>query len=126
MPFELRVTPNDRVARVRGWGDENFESTLSAIQGISSDPRLAPGSPLLMDVRELEYLATPPEVSSFASPSSMPALFADRRIAILTRRGTQQGIARAFVTKAAQAQPGSRIEVFVEPDFAERWLREER
>ena len=126
MPFELRVLPNDPVARVRGWGDENFESTLASIHRISADPRLPAKAPLLMDVRELEYLATPPEVTTFASPSAMPPLFAGRRIAILTRRGTQQAIARAFASKAGQAQPGARIEVFVEPHLADSWLRENR
>jgi len=126
MPFELSVAPNDPVARVRGWGDETFESTLASIHRISTDPRLAREAPVLMDVRDLEYLATPPEVTSFASPSAMPPLFADRRVAILTRRGTQQAIARAFASKAAQARPGAQIEVFVEPRLADTWLREIR
>jgi len=126
VPFELSVAPNDPVARVRGWGDENFESTLASIHRISADPRLPRQAPVLMDIRDLEYLATPPEVTSFASPSAMPPLFADRRVAILTRRGTQLAIARAFASKAGQVQPGARIEVFVEPDLAETWLRENR
>ena len=84
MPFELSVIPNDPVARVRGWGDENFESTLASIHRISTDPRLPSKAPLLM------------------------------------------AIARAFASKAGQAQPGARIEVFVEPHLADTWLRENR
>ena len=126
MPFELHVAADDPIARVRGWGDEDFESTMASIHRISADPRLPKKAPVLMDIRDLEYLATPPEVTSFASPTAMPPLFADRRVAILTRRGTQQAIARAFASKAGQAQAGTRIEVFVEPHLADTWLRENR
>ena len=54
----------------------------------------------------------------------MPRLYSGRRVALLTRRGTQQGICRAFATKASQA--GAHVEVFVEPELAEDWLSRER
>jgi hypothetical protein len=123
MPFELHATPGDDVARLRGWGDEDYASTQASMVKISADPRLAPGMPVLFDLRELQYLATPPEVASFAT-DAMPRLYTGRRVALLARRGTQQGICRAFATKAAQA--GARVEVFVEPGLAESWLREGR
>ena len=123
MPFELRVTPGDRLARLRGWGSDDYRSTQESLQRIAADPRLVPGLPLLFDLRELEYLATPPEVASFAS-DEMPALYAGRRVALLARRGTQQGICHAFATKASQA--GATVEVFVEPALAESWLTERR
>jgi hypothetical protein len=123
MPFELRVAPGDRLARLRGWGHHDYASTQDELARISKDPRLSPGVPVLFDLRELEYLATPPEVASFAS-DEMPALYSGRRVALLARRGTQQGICRAFATKASQA--GARVEVFVEPELAETWLEERR
>ncbi len=61
---------------------------------------------MLMDIRDLEYLATPPEVSAFASPDFLPPVFAGRRVAIVCRRGAQFGVARAFA----------------EPDLAMAWL----
>ncbi len=124
MPFELRVNPGDFLARVRGWGREDFASTAEAIRTLGSDPRLAPGIPVMMDVRDLEYIATPPEVSSFASPESLAALFAGRRVAIVTRRGAQFGVARTFAAKAETS--GSEVEIFVEPDLAEAWLAGKR
>jgi hypothetical protein len=123
MPFELRVSPGDRFARLRGWGNDDYRSTQEALSRIAADPRLAPGAPVLFDLRELEYLATPPEVASFAS-DEMPALYAGRRVALLARRGTQQGICRAFATKASQT--GASVEVFAEPELAESWLLERR
>jgi hypothetical protein len=123
MPFELRVSPGDRLARLRGWGSDDYRSTQEALSRIAADPRLLPGAPVLFDLRELEYLATPPEVASFAS-SEMPALYSGRRVALLARRGTQQGICRAFATKASQA--GASVEVFAEPELAETWLLERR
>jgi hypothetical protein len=125
MPFELRVSPDDRIARLRAWGRDDYRSTQESLSRIATDPRLAPGAPVLFDLRELEYLATPPEVSSFASVE-MPALYAGRRVALLARRGTQQGICRAFATKAAQAGAEIEVEVFVEPELAESWLTERR
>ena len=119
MPFELRVTSGEPLARLRGWGSDDYASTQEALERIASDPRLAPGQPVLFDLRELEYLATPPEVASFAS-DAMPRLYSGRRVALVARRGTQQGICRAFATKATQA--GARVEVFVEPDLAAAWL----
>jgi hypothetical protein len=123
MPFELRVTPDDRVARLRAWGNHDYRSTQEWLARVAADPSLAPGMPVLFDLRELEYLATPPEVASFAS-DAMPALYVGRRVALLARRGTQQGICRAFATKASQA--GATVEVFAEPDLALSWLRERR
>jgi hypothetical protein len=123
MPFELRVTPGDRVARLRGWGDHDYRSTQESLARVAADSRLERGMPVLFDLRELEYLATPPEVASFAS-DEMPALYLGRRVALLARRGTQQGICRAFATKASQA--GATVEVFAEPELAETWLREGR
>jgi hypothetical protein len=123
MPFELRVAPGDRVARLRGWGSDDYASTQESLKKIAADPRLGPGVPVLFDLRELDYLATPPEVASFAS-DEMPSLYSGRRVALLARRGTQQGICRSFATKASQA--GARVEVFVEPELAEDWLSRER
>ncbi|HEX4439968.1 MAG TPA: hypothetical protein VH854_07835 [Thermoanaerobaculia bacterium] len=123
MPFELRVTPGEGVARLRAWGNHDYRSTQESLARVAADPGLAPGMPVLFDLRELDYLATPPEVASFAS-DEMPALYVGRRVALLARRGTQQGICRAFATKASQA--GAAVEVFAEPDIALAWLRTER
>ena len=120
MPFELRVPPGEFLARVRGWGRDDFASTAEALRGIGQDPRLAPGMPVLMDVRDLEYIATPPEVSAFASPELLQTLFAGRRVAIVTRRGAQFGVARTFAAKAEMS--GSEVEIFAEPDLALTWL----
>src|SRR5262245_27780975 len=114
------MRPGENLARIRGFGPDNFGSTNTAMQTIASDPRLKPGMPVLLDVRELDYLATPPEVSAFASPDSLPPVFHGRRVAILSRRGAQFGVARTF---AAKAEPvGAQVEVFTEPDLALAWL----
>ena len=121
MPFELRVEPGELLARVRGWGKDDFASTAEALRRLGEDPRLRPGMPVLMDVRDLDYVATPPEVAAFASPESMPALFAGHRVAIVARRGTQFGVAKTFADKSERA--GSETEVFAEPELALEWLR---
>jgi len=123
MPFELRVAPGDRVARLRGWGNDDYLSTQEALERVAADPRLAPGMPVLFDLRELEYLATPPEVASFAT-DAMPRLYLGRPVALLAQRGTQLGICRAFAAKATLA--GARVEAFVEPELAEDWLERDR
>lgn len=120
MPFELRVVPGEFLARVRGWDRDDFASTAEAFRTIGKDPRLSPGMPVLMDVRDLEYIATPPEVASFASPDLLQALFAGRRVAIVTRRGAQFGVARTFAAKAEAS--GSEVEIFAEPELALAWL----
>jgi len=118
MPFELRVTPGEFLARVRGWGRDDFASTTEAIRKLGEDPRLLPGMPVLMDVRDLDYLATPPEVTKFATG---PQLLRGHRIALLVRRGTQFGVAKAYVEKSEGAS--ARIEVFAEPELADAWVR---
>lgn len=120
MPFELQFSPDGSLARVRGFGPEGFSSSMEAMRRIGEDPRLAPGTPVLMDIRELDYLATPPEVKEFASPGSMPALYAGHPVAILVRQGTQFGIARAFAARAEDA--GAQMKVFVEERMALAWL----
>lgn len=120
MPFELEMTPDGSLARVRGFGREEFSSTLEALRRIGDDPRLLPGVPVLMDIRELDYLATPPEVKEFASPDSIPAFYSGHSVAILARPGTQYGITRAFTVRAESV--GSRMKVFVEEREALAWL----
>ena len=124
VPFELNVEPGQSLARIRGWGKEDFASTLAGMRSTSEDPRLTPDMPVLLDARELDYLATPPEVSSFAAPGAMPTLFGRHRLAILVRRGTQFGVARVFAAKAEAA--GAQVEVFVEEELALAWLRGSR
>jgi hypothetical protein len=124
LPFELRVSPEEFLARVRGWGKDDFASASEAMRRLGDDPRILPGMPVLMDIRELEYLATPPEVASFAAPDSMPAFFAGHRVAFVVRRGTQFGVAKAFAVKSQRV--GSEMEVFAEPDLALAWLRGNR
>ena len=120
VPFELKVVPGESLARIRGWGKEDFASTLAGMRTTAEDPRLPQDMPVLLDARELDYLATPPEVSNLAAPNAMPALFGSHRLAILVRRGTQFGVARVFAAKAEAA--GAQVEVFVEEEPALAWL----
>lgn len=124
MPFELKVVPGASLARIRAWGKEDFRSTLAGMRATAEDPRLPPDMPILMDARELDYLATPPEVSNFAAPDAMPALFGKHRLAIVVRRGAQFGVARVFAAKAEAA--GAVVEVFAEEKLALAWLKGER
>jgi hypothetical protein len=120
VPFALHVVSGDAVARIRGWGREEFASAMEAMRRLGTDPRLAPGAPILMDVRELDYLATPPEIDSFAQPEAVPSFFSSHRVAIIVRRGTQDAVGRAFASRARQA--GSDFRVFVEEDAGMAWL----
>lgn len=120
MPFELRVAPGEFLARVRAWGKEDFASTSAGMRALGQDPRLLSGMPVLMDARELDYLATPPEVSAFSAPEFLRDFFAGRRVAIVTRRGAQFGVARTFASKAETS--GSEVEIFAEPELALAWL----
>ena len=124
MPFELKTIPGETLARIRGWGKEDFASTLASMRAVAEDPRLLPDMPVLMDARELDYLATPPEVSNLAAPNAMPMLFGRHRLAILVRRGAQFGVARVFAAKAESA--GAQVEVFAEEHLALAWLKGER
>jgi hypothetical protein len=121
VPFELKVSSGENLARIRGWGKEDFQSTLAGMRAMAEDSRLKPGMPVLMDARELDYLATPPEVSNFAAPNAMPAMFGKNPLAILVRRGAQFGVARVFAAKAEAA--GAVVEVFAEEKLALAWLR---
>jgi hypothetical protein len=124
VPFELQLCPGENLARIRGFGPDDFGSTNAAMRSLAEDPRLKPGIPVLIDIRDLDYLATPPEVSAFASPDSLPELFHGRRVALLCRRGAQFGVARTF---AAKAEPvGAQVEVFAEEDLALAWLKGRR
>ncbi len=120
MPFALEISPDGSLARVRGFGREEFSSTLEGLRRVGNDPRLVAGMGVLMDVRDLDYLATPPEVKEFASPDSIPAFYSGHSVALLVRPGTQYGITRAFVSRAESV--GSRMKVFVEERAALDWL----
>jgi hypothetical protein len=120
VPFELKLAPGESFARVRGWGKEDFVSTTAAMKTIADDARLQPLMPVLFDVR-VDYLATPPEVASFATQHTTPLGLGRRRLALLVRRGAQFGVARVFASKAEAA--GREIEVFAEEDLAIAWLK---
>ncbi len=124
MPFELKLVPGESFARVRGWGREDFASTNAAMRTIAEDARLERLMPVLFDVRELDYLATPPEVASFATQHTTPLGLGRRRLALLVRRGAQFGVARMFASKAEAA--GRDVEVFAEEDLALAWLKGDR
>jgi hypothetical protein len=124
VPFELKIEPGDPFARVRGWGKDDFAATLAGLRAVGEDERLPPGMPILLDVRELDYLATPPEVSAFAAPDGLAALFQGRATAIVVRRGAQFGVTRVFAAKVEGT--GTVVEVFAEPVLAESWLRARR
>ena len=118
------MRPGEKLARIRGFGPDDFASTNAAMRSLAGDPLLTRELPVLMDVRELDYLATPPEVSAFASPDSLPELFHGRRVALLCRRGAQFGVARTFAAKAEAI--GAQVEVFAEEDLALAWVKGRR
>ncbi len=121
MPFEARLDPAEGIVRLRGHGDADVISCAAAVTRVRALPGLLETSPIVVDVRDLDYLASAADVEMLTQPDAVPAVLRGHPTAVIARAGAQYGIARRFATLACIA--GAIVEVFGDPDSAESWIR---
>jgi hypothetical protein len=121
MSYTIRPDSQTRRVHVRVFGAGSAAEARQLITELGARIDCPPEFPVLMDIRELEYVLAPREVEDIAERHAGPFGLGTRRVAVLAKPGVLFGVARqiAMLTEFR----GSTIEVFTDPDHAEQWLR---
>jgi len=123
MPYLVEIRPETRRAVVRGQGPADVAETVAWMRRLAEDPAFEPGFGMLVDVRELAYIA------SFDDLLVMRDVFEELRdafrgpIAVVVPDMLRYGITRTI--SGLTALFGVRIEAFREEPEAEAWLAAE-
>ena len=119
MPFEIRFDENDGVLSVRAYGTGSVHEGHEALHQVEQHPRLKPGMPILIDVRDLSYVASRDDVQRFAR--TYATRFPDHTVAFVTKPGVMFGVARA-IEELAELD-GATVMTFQNRHDAVDWLR---
>jgi hypothetical protein len=119
VPFQLEFDPEVRILVLTATGKGSADDGYAALRAMSVHPALGPRTPVLIDIRNLDYLPTRDEARTFGR--EFAAILADRRVAVLTEPGVRYGVARAVEQLAALY--GGDLAAFMSADEALRWLR---
>ena len=120
MPYLVDIRPAQRLAVVRGTGRSGLAETLDTMRDLAARPEFPPGFGMLVDVRELDYVA------SFDDLLAMRDVFSELReafsgpIAVVVPDLLRYGITRTIAGLTGMV--GVRIEAFRDSADAETWL----
>ena len=123
MPYDVEIRPEQRRVIVRGRGPADVAETVAWMRRLATNPEFAPGFGMLVDVRELEYIA------SFEDLLAMRDTFDELResfrgpIAVVVPDLLRYGITRTI--SGLTGMIGVRIEGFRDRAEAEAWLTAE-
>lgn len=120
MPYLVEIKPALRRAVIRGEGPADVNETIAWMRRLAEDPAFEPGFGMLVDVRELAYIA------SFDDLLVLRDVFEELRdafsgpIAVVVPDLLRYGITRTI--SGLTSMFGVRIEAFREEPAAEAWL----
>ena len=123
MPYSIDIRPAQRRAVVRGVGSADVADTVASMRELAALPGFEPGFGLLVDVRDLAYVA------SFDDLIALRDVFGELResfsgpIAVVVSDLLRYGITRSI--SGLTSMIGIRIEAFRDEAEAEAWLTAE-
>ena len=118
-----RVSPAESeppVVRLRCPDGGSFADHVAALRDLACSPELAPGIPVLLDVRDVTLLPNPAEAEVLAGLLANQGVLGRHRVAVVVNAGTQYGVARMVCTLAELR--GADAKVFTEEPQALSWL----
>jgi hypothetical protein len=118
-----RVSPAESeppVAHLRCPDGGSFADHVAALRDLAGTPELAPGIPVLLDVRAVKLLPNPAEAEVLAGLLANQGVLGRHRVAVVVNGGTQYGVARMVCTVAELR--GADAKVFMEEPAALSWL----
>ena len=118
-----RVSPAESeppVVRLRCPDGGSFADHVAALRDLACSPELAPGIPVLLDVRDVTLLPNPAEAEVLAGLLANQGVLGRHRVAVVVNAGTQYGVARMVCTLAELR--GADGKVFTEQPQALSWL----
>lgn len=122
MPYTWTIDPDSGLIEVTATGASNVPDTLSAMRQLHKDPAFRPESPMLVDGRKLDYVAT------FADALAFRDAFEGMRdklrgpIAFVVENPVQYGTVRMLGSMTDLV--GIKIQAFHDLDSARRWLEQ--
>lgn len=119
MPFRIHVDTAHRVLMVVAYGLGTLDGSRAAVAAVVNHPVFAAGSPVLLDLQQVQFTPSWRQVQSLAEPR-LRRVVSGRRLAVLSRAGLQAGVAAMIATAARDV--GWSVSTFVDRDAAMEWL----
>ena len=123
MPYEYRIDPAARRVVIRGFGPSTFEESQRAAEALIADPGYNPTFAILVDGRELEYLASYQDALRFRDMFGLLRTSFRGPIAVVVQGTARYGVSRMIATMADLV--GVRMEAFLSISDAEGWILEQ-
>jgi hypothetical protein len=120
MPYETTIDPAKHRILVRAFGPSNFEEALAEAEALISDPRFDSSYAILVDGRELEYLASYQDALKFRDMFGRLRASFRGPIAVVVQGMARYGVSRMIAMMADLV--GVRMEAFMALPEAEEWL----
>jgi hypothetical protein len=122
MPYEMEISKEERMARVRGHGALRLELCLETIRGIAQHPDFEPDYRVIVDLRESEYVPAADEVREITEEFRRFASSYQNKVALVASESLNFGVAR-MISSFVEAG-GVRISAFKDMHSAQEWLEE--
>jgi hypothetical protein len=120
MPYDIRIHPEIRRIVVRAYGPSSFEEARVSADALIVDPLFDPTYAILVDGRELEYLASYHEAIMFRDMFDRMKTSFRGPIAVVVQGTARYGVSRMIAMMADLV--GVRMEAFLALPEAEEWL----
>lgn len=91
-----------------------------SLAALVHDGSLAPGQPVLIDLRDVRFLPTTPEAEALADEFSGQDSLGGHAVALVVQLGAQFGVARMICTMAELR--GGKVKTFTDDRVAVDWL----
>jgi hypothetical protein len=118
VPFQIEFEVSRRILMLRATGQGDAVEGYAAIKAVAGHPQLGRRTPVLMDLRELDFLPTGDEARTFGK--EFAGILPGRRVALVTGAGAPYGVARAVEQLASLY--GGEMAAFTSMDDARHWL----
>lgn len=98
----------------------SYREMRDSLVALTRDGSLAPGQPVLVDLRAVRFLPTGAEAEALADEFSSTDSLGSHPVALVVQLGAQFGVARMICTMAELR--GGRVKTFTDDRVAVDWL----
>jgi len=120
MPYDVSIHPSIRRVVIRAYGPSSFDEARITADKLIADPEYDPEFAILVDGRELEYLASYHEAIQFRDMFERMKHSFRGPIAVVVQGMARYGVSRMIAMMADLV--GVRMEAFLALPEAEEWL----
>jgi len=124
VPFSYEFVSDRELVVVTASGPIDFDSGLALGEAIPKEQFHSPARPVLVDLREMDFVPETPDIHSFARELPRLRTHFSGPIAVVTTPGLSFGLARMTCLLAEAA--GFPMSAFDDVSAAHEWLGEQR